>query len=56
LWAAEPLADLSQSFVVRLNKPGVYLFQVAVDEKQDGRLDTQFVDHVVITVRPRSTP
>ena len=56
LWAAEPLADLSQSFVVRLNKPGVYLFQVVVDEEQDGRLDTQFVDYVVVTVLPQSTP
>lgn len=49
-WGPEPITTFETRFQLRLDKPGVYLFMFAADEQLDGKLDTQYVDHAVVTV------
>ncbi len=49
-WKSQPIAPEEFSFKWVPRAPGVQMFQIVIDEKVDGRLDTRFVDHVVITV------
>lgn len=45
-----PLADHEQSLRVRLTKPGVYVFTIAIDDVLDGVYQPTAIDHVVVTV------
>jgi hypothetical protein len=49
-WFRGPIEDKTLSFVWKPASPGVYMFQVAVDTEINGKMKTQSVDHVVITV------
>ena len=49
-WSTAPISTFSQTFHQTFDKPGVYLLMFAADELLDEKLDTQFVDHVVVTV------
>ncbi len=49
-WKSQPVAAEDFSFQWVPKAPGIHMFQLVVDENVDGRLDTRFADHVVITV------
>lgn len=49
-WSTEPFTTFENAVQWRFGKPGVYLFMFAADEQLDGKLNTQYVDHVVVTV------
>ena len=49
-WGTKPFASFEKVVQWRFRKPGVYLFMFAADEQLNGKLNTQYVDHVVVTV------
>lgn len=49
-WRTKPFTTFEKVVQWRFHKPGVYLFMFAADEQLDGKLNTQYVDHVVVTV------
>ncbi|MFP7754727.1 hypothetical protein ACLG6S_08760 [Thermodesulfobacteriota bacterium B35] len=56
-WKNQAITTEEYSFDWIPRAPGVYMFQCVIDETVDGRLNTQFADHVVVTVlRPTGGP
>ena len=52
VWTQTPLVDITTTvFNGRMFLPGVYTFMIAVDPNQDGVLQGEFTDHVVVTVK-----
>ena len=49
-WNTKPFSTFEKVIQRRFSSPGVYLFMFAADEQIDGKLNTQYIDHVVITV------
>ncbi len=47
----KPIATFEKVIQWRSGRPGVYLFMFAADEQINGKLNTQYVDHVVVTVK-----
>lgn len=53
MWDRGPIGTFEKKFQWTFDMPGVYLIMFAGDEHLDGKLGTQYVDHVVVTVRSR---
>lgn len=49
-WFYGPVTTQNYTFDWTPKLPGVYMFQFVVDKQIDKKLDTQYVDHAVITV------
>jgi hypothetical protein len=50
MWMCEPITTQSRTFKWIPEYPGVFLFQFVVDEQIDLKLNTQFVDEIIVTV------
>lgn len=55
-WETVSLADFTKIFYWQATDPGVYVFVFAADEQLDRRMDTQYVDQVVVTVKKPAVP
>jgi probable HAF family extracellular repeat protein len=53
VWDRGPIGTFEKQFQWTFNNAGVYLIMFASDEILDGKLGTQYVDHVVVTVKSR---
>jgi hypothetical protein len=51
LWAISPLSISQKTIQWRATEPGVYMFMFTADKKIDYNLDSQYTDHVVVTVK-----
>jgi hypothetical protein len=51
MWERGPIETFEKKLEWTFNTAGVYLIMFASDEQLDGRLSTQYVDHVVVTVK-----
>ena len=49
IWFYGPITTSQYKFDWTPKTPGVYMFQVSVDKQRDYKINTQFVDHIIIT-------
>ena len=45
------IETINKTFRFRFRNPGIYVFMIALDRQIDGKLDTEAVDQVVVTVQ-----
>ena len=51
MWNRGPIGTFEKNLQWTFDTPGVYVIMFVCDEELDGMLNTQYVDHVVVTVK-----